>query len=109
VAQEAFKLRAERCERSFALRLDRGGMRRAWRRGRENLRQRHLGHAAGDNLGLIPRLRVGAGTPRELAARASAHRLILTTANGAALILLTVLADAEAAVLVISFEPQRHG
>src|SRR4051794_16459874 len=33
VAKEAFKLRAERVERSFALTLDRGGMRRAWLRG----------------------------------------------------------------------------
>src|SRR3954470_22894218 len=37
VAKEAFKLRAERVERSFALTLDRGGMRRAWLRGRDNL------------------------------------------------------------------------
>ena len=29
-AKEAFKLRAELVERSFALTLDRGGMRRAW-------------------------------------------------------------------------------
>ena len=35
VAKEAFKLRAELVERSFALTLDRGGMRRAWLRGRE--------------------------------------------------------------------------
>ena len=34
VAREAFKLRAELVERSFALTLDRGGMRRAWLRGR---------------------------------------------------------------------------
>jgi transposase len=108
VAKEAFKLRTERCERSFALLLDRGGMRRAWLRGRENLRKRYLVHVAGYNLGLILRLLVGAGTPREFVARASAHLLILTTADGAALILLTVITDAEAAVLVISFEPQRH-
>jgi transposase len=109
VAREAFKLRAELCERSFALILDRGGMRRAWPRGRENLRKRYLVHVAGYNLGLIMRLLVGAGTPRELVARASAHLLILMTADGAALILLTVITDTEAAVLAISFEPQRHG
>jgi len=34
VAREAFKLRAEIVERSFAHNLDRGGMRRTWRRGR---------------------------------------------------------------------------
>ena len=42
VAKEAFKLRAELVERSFALTLDRGGMRRAWLRGRKNLRKRGL-------------------------------------------------------------------
>jgi transposase len=36
VAREAFRLRAEWAERSFALILYRGGMRRAWLRGREN-------------------------------------------------------------------------
>ncbi len=108
VAKEAFKLRAEWCERSFALLLDRGGMRRAWLRGRENLRKRYLVHVAGYNLGLLLRLLVGAGTPREFVARASAHLLVLLTAEGAALILLTIITDTEAAVLVISFEPQRH-
>jgi transposase len=78
VAREAFKLRAELCERSFALLLDRGGMRCAWLRGRENLRKRYLVHVAGYNLGLILRLLLGAGTPREFVARASAHLLILT-------------------------------
>ena len=34
VAREAFKLRAEIVEGSFAHNLDRGGMRRTWRRGR---------------------------------------------------------------------------
>ena len=33
VAKEAFKLRAEIVERSFAHNLDRGGMRRTWLRG----------------------------------------------------------------------------
>jgi transposase len=108
VAREAFKLRAELVERSFALLLDRGGMRRAWLRGRENLRKRYLVHVAGYNLGLLMRLLVGAGTPRELVARASAHLVILPTADGAALILLTVITDTEAAVLVVSFRPHLH-
>src|SRR5918994_5377057 len=105
VAKEAFKLRAERCERSFALLLDRGGMRRAWLRGRENLRKRYLVHVAGYNLGLILRLLLGAGTPRALAARAWAHGVTLLTADGVTLILLTVITDTEAAVLVVSLEP----
>jgi transposase len=109
VAKEAFKLRTELVERSFALLLDRGGMRRAWLRGRENLRKRYLVHVAGYNLGLIMRFLVGAGTPRELAARASAHLLVLTIPDGAALIVLTVITDTEAAVLVVSFGPHLHG
>jgi transposase len=44
VAKEAFRLRAELVERGFALTLDRGGMRRAWLRGRENLQKRYLVH-----------------------------------------------------------------
>ena len=109
VAREAFRLRAELAERGFALVLDRGGMRRAWLRGRENLRKRYLVHVAGYNLGLIMRLLVGAGTPRELVARAAAHLLVLTTADGAGLVILTVTADTETALLVVSFEPKLHG
>jgi transposase len=106
VAKEAFRLRAELVERSFALTLDRGGMRRAWLRGRDNLHKRYLVHIAGYNLGLVMRLLVGAGTPRELLARASAHLLLLATADGAALVILIVAASTETAVLAISFEPE---
>ena len=109
VAKEAFRLRAERVERSFALVLDRGGMRRAWLRGRENLCKRYLVHVAGYNLGLIMRLLVGAGTPRGLVARAAACLMVLTTAGGAALIILTVMTYADAALLVVSVEPEPHG
>jgi transposase len=106
VAKEAFKLRAERVERSFALTLDRGGMRRAWLRGRENLRKRYLVHVAGYNLGLVMRLLVGAGTPREFLARASAHLLALATVGGATLVVLVVAIGPGAAVLVVSFQPE---
>lgn len=109
VAKEAFKLRAELCERGFALILDRGGMRRAWLRGCENLRKRYLVHVAGYNLGLLMRLLVGAGTPREFLARASARLLVLTTGDGTALILLTVAAGGEAAMLAVSFKPEPRG
>jgi hypothetical protein len=60
----AFKLRAERVERGFALILDRGGMRRVWLRGCEKVQKRYLIHVAGYNLGLIMRLLTGVGTPR---------------------------------------------
>src|SRR5437763_711387 len=108
-AKEAFKLRAELVERSFALTLDRGGMRRAWLRGGGNLQKRYLVHVAGYNLGLIMRLLVGAGTPREFLARASAHLLLLTTADDAAAAILVVATGADAAILVVSVRPEPDG
>jgi transposase len=105
VAKEAFKRRTELVERSFALLLDRGGMRRAWLRGRENLRKRYLVHVAGYNLGLIMRLLVGAGTPREFVAHASAHLLVVMTAEGAVVVILVVTGGNETAMLAVSFQP----
>lgn len=69
VARQAFRLRAEILERSFAHILDRGGMRRTWLRGRDNVQKRYLLHAAGHNLSLLMRELIGSGTPREAAAR----------------------------------------
>ena len=66
-------------ERSFALILDRGGMRRVWLRGRDNVQKRYLIHVAGYNLGLLMRLLTGAGTPREFIAMASGQLLDLAT------------------------------
>src|SRR5260370_4050475 len=71
--------RAEIVERSFAHNLDRGGMRRTWLRGRENVHKRYLVHVAGHNLGILMRLLIGAGTPREAAARAVAHVFFFCT------------------------------
>ena len=109
VAREAFKLRAELALRSFALTLDRGGMRRAWLRGRENLRKRYLVHVAGYNLGLIMRLLVGAGTPREFLAGASAHLLLLATADGTVFVILFTATDSETAMLAVCFKPEPRG
>ena len=106
MAREAFKLRAELVERSFALTLDRGGMRRAWLRGRENLQKRYLVHVAGYNLGLVMRLLVGAGTPREFLTGASTHLLALATADDAVLIVLTVAVGTETAMLVAVLMPE---
>ena len=106
VARQAFKLRAELCERGFALVLDRGGMRRAWLRGRENLHKRYLVHIAGYNLGLIMRLLVGAGTPREFLAGGSAYLLALVHANGAALAILVVTTGTETAMHAVSLAPE---
>ena len=68
VGKEAMRKRAEMVERSFAHILDRGGMRRTWLRGRENVHKRYLIHVAGYNLGILMRLLIGAGTPKERAA-----------------------------------------
>jgi transposase len=109
VAREAFRLRAEWVERSFAHVLDRGGMRRSWLRGRENIHKRYLIHVAGYNLGLIMRLLTGAGTPRELHARSAAY-LYGSVTSDAALLVIRVLADRQptaAAVIFVQTEPCR--
>ena len=104
VAKEAFKLRAELVERSFALILDRDGMRRSWLRGRKNLHKRYLVHVAGYNLGLIMRLLVGAGTPRELLA--GSRRICWSTEPPTPHhVVLVVAAGPEAAMLVVSVAP----
>ena len=71
--------RAEVVERSFAHTLERGGMRRIWLRGRENVRKRYLIHVAGHNLGLMMHLLIGAGTPKEAAARNQSVFFVLRT------------------------------
>jgi hypothetical protein len=55
--------RGEIVVRSFAHALDRGGMRRAWLRGRQNVDKRYLIHVAGFNLGILMRAMFGQGTP----------------------------------------------
>ena len=59
--------RGEVVERSFAHVLERGGLRRTWLRGRENVRKRYLVHVTGYNLGILMRALFGAGTPNEAA------------------------------------------
>ncbi len=58
--------RGEVLERSFAHCYETGALRRAHLRGRQNLAKRVLVHAAGFNLGLVMRRRLGRGTPRGL-------------------------------------------
>ena len=104
VARQAFKLRAELVERGFALILDRGGMRRAWLRGRENVQKRYLIHVAGYNLGLIMRLLTGAGTPREF--RLLAVWLFPIWEPGGRLILLILAAtDDQLAAFAVAINP----
>src|SRR5436305_7818358 len=102
VARQAFRLRAELVERGFALILERGGMRRVWRRGRDNLHKRYLIHVAGYNLGLIMRLLTGAGTPRGSLAPISVWFGAVVAADGGYLLLLVLVAADQIAALAIS-------
>jgi hypothetical protein len=63
VARIAFKLRAEKVERSFALILDVGGLRRTWLRGVANVEKRYSIQVAAYNL--VLRHLFGVGTPRQ--------------------------------------------
>ena len=106
VARQAFRLRAELVERGFALILDRGGMRRLWLRGRDNVQKRYLIHVAGYNLGLIMRLLTGAGTPREFTARASVWLFAIPLPNRGMIIIIFAATDDQSAVLNVCIGPQ---
>jgi transposase len=93
VAHQAFKLRAEKVERSFALILDIGGLRRTWLRGVENVEKRYLIQVAAYNLGLVIRHRFGAGTPRQAAAL---FWLVSDEYQGRGLAIWTILAPSRA-------------
>src|SRR4051794_31016994 len=109
VGQQAMRNRAELVERSFAHILDRGGMRRTWLRGRENVHKRYLIHVAGHNLGLLKRLLIGAGTPKVAVASGWCFLVLLPTGNGAyeALIMVLVAHSAIPALIVfrMAFDP----
>jgi hypothetical protein len=100
VGKDAMRKRGEIVERSFAHVLERGGMRRTWLRGRQNVHKRYLVHVAGYNLGILMRALFGAGTPREAATIANAFVFIIYVQDTTAIVLFAVF-DAEVAVLVI--------
>jgi hypothetical protein len=103
VGKQAMRQRAELVERSFAHILDRGGMRRTWLRGRENVHKRYLIHVAGHNLGLLMRRLIGAGTPKEAVARGWYVFVLLPTTNGAtyAAILMVLVANRVVPALIV--------
>jgi hypothetical protein len=109
VARQAFKLRAELVERSFALILDRGGMRRVWLRGRENVQKRYLIHVAGYNLGLIMRLLTGAGTPREFQRPAFAWLFAILAPDGALIAMIFVVTDSQVGAGAVSVTTSDSG
>ena len=90
-------------ERSFAHVLDRGGMRRAWLRGRENLHKRYLIHVAGFNLGILMRALFGRGTPKEAAGITNALVFVIPSDVAWALVILAVI-DGAPAMLVVAPE-----
>src|SRR5829696_7062538 len=100
VGKQAMRRRAEIVERSFAHNLDRGGMRRTWLRGRDNVHKRYLVHVAGHNLGILMRLLIGAGTPREAAARALAYVFFFCTDQAVTVILVAASYDGFAGVVM---------
>jgi len=76
-------------------------MRRTWLRGRESVHKRYLVHVAGHNLGILMRLPIGPGTPREAAARDLAYLFFVYTKDAAAIILVAASREG-VAVLVIA-------
>jgi transposase len=102
VGKKAMRRRAEIVERSFAHNLDRGGMRRTWLRGRENVHKRYLVHVAGHNLGILMRLLIGAGTPRETAAARGLSYLLFVYTEDAVVFILVAAARDGLAILAIA-------
>ena len=100
IGRETMRRRGELVERSFAHVLDRGGMRRAWLRGREKIHKRYLIHVAGFNLGVLMRALHGQGTPREAAEAAYAFIFALRTDAALAFGLIAVV-DRQFAILVL--------
>ena len=104
VGKQAMSKRGEIVERSFAHVLERGGMRRTWLRGRQNVHKRYLVHTAGYNLGLLMRALFGAGTPREAAAIRNAVLFVIQGADTIAFVLVTAF-NTEIATLVVAIAP----
>lgn len=98
--------RGEMVERSFAHVLDRGGMRRAWLHGRENLHKRYLIHVAGFNLGILMRALFGCGTPREAIGPSQAFLLVAQTENALIFAFVgQVAAETGVLLIIMSAEP----
>jgi transposase len=104
VGRQAMRRRGEMVERSFAHVLDRGGMRRAWLRGRENIHKRYLVHVAGFNLGILMRALFGYGTPREAGNARSALLFVIQIEIALAIVMIADI-DGELAMLVIVAAP----
>jgi transposase len=107
VGRDAMRRRGEMVERSFAHVLDRGGMRRAWLRGRENVHKRYLIQIAGFNLGILMRALFGHGTPREAASAKNALLFVIQSDVTLAIVIVAQI-EGKAAMLVITVAPETH-
>lgn len=105
VGRAAMRKRGELVERSFAHVLDRGGMRRAWLRGRANVHKRYLIHVAGFNLGILMRALTGRGTPREAASAKNALLFVIHT-NVEMAIVVVLDIDGVSAMLAVVATPE---
>jgi len=101
VGKEAMRKRGEIVERSFAHVLERGGMRRTWLRGRENVHKRYRVHVAGYNLGILMRALFGAGTPMEAANARFAFLFVIQAADMIAFVIFAA-SDAETTALIVA-------
>lgn len=108
VGREAMRRRGELVERSFAHILDRGGMRRVWLRGRENVQKRYLIHVAGFNLGVLMRALYGQGTPREAAEALYALFFVLQSDAALAFALIAAVEGQLAAIVIVAADPTRN-
>lgn len=93
------KLRTELVERSFAHTLDRGGMRRVWLRGLENIQKRYLIHVAGFNLGLLMRKLIGYGTPKRAADGLGAAMVVMNCDSFCILAFIFLISEHEFVIL----------
>jgi transposase len=98
--------RGEMVERSFADALDRGGMRRAWLRGRQNVHERfYLIDVEGFNLGILTRALFGCNTPREAASAKNAFLFVIQTDVAMAIVIVAQI-DGQIALLAIAATPE---
>jgi len=104
VGKQAMRKRGEMVERSFAHVLERGGMRRTWLRGLENVHKRYLVHVAGFNLGILMRALFGCGTPRQAASAGSALLFVIQTEGMMAIVMIATV-DSETAMVVAVVTP----
>jgi hypothetical protein len=99
VGRKAVRRRGELVNRSFAHVLDRGGMRRTWLRGRENVHKRYLIHVAGFNLSLLMRAFHGSENPKGKSSEKSAIIFVWQVGEVLMILIVAVIHDKTAALV----------